>query len=146
MPRRFVVIGTANETRILSDPTGARRMLPVFVEKPIDIDYVLEHRDQLWAEARELWQRHGVAWQDAEALAKDAHRAATVRDLWEPNVVAWLKEQGYRDGWTSVHILAGACSVPVSQANRTSYERLRRVMVTLGWEESPDGKWYCSLA
>lgn len=146
IPRRYVVIGTANETQILNDPTGARRMLPVRVTGVIDTDYVLQHREQLWAEARETWMRTGIQWQNAERLAGPAHRAATVRDLWEPVVVAWLRDQGNRDGWASIQILSGACSVPMSQANRGSHERLRRVMVRLGWEEGDDGKWYCSLA
>lgn len=143
--RRFIVVGTANETQILSDPTGARRFLPVRILRAIDTEYVERERDQLWAEALLWWQDSGVRWQEAEKLAQQAHYLSTVRDLWEPAIRGWLRAQGNREGWDSLQLLSGACSIPVSQANRASYERLRRVMIRLEWEENDNGKWYCNL-
>lgn len=145
-PRRFLLIGTANEKQVLSDPTGARRMLPVRITRQIDVEYIDANREQLWAEAHAIWQVTKIQWQNAERLAPEAHHISTVRDLWETGIAEWIKEQNYRDGWTSMQLLSGGCSLPTAHANATAYQRLRRVMARLGWEESDNGRWYCNLA
>jgi hypothetical protein len=145
VPRRFVVVGTANDKQVLNDPTGARRFLPVRVEQTIDTEYVKSNRDQLWAEAREMFAKGGVHWQQAEQLAHAMHKVSTVRDLWEDAVVHWLATQGPKEGWQSLQILTGACNVHSSLANAAAYHRLRRIMAKLGWSENDDGRWYCNL-
>ena len=49
-PRQFILIGTTNSYTYLSDQTGNRRFWPVRVER-FEIDWIAQHRDQLWAEA-----------------------------------------------------------------------------------------------
>jgi predicted P-loop ATPase len=100
MQRRFLLIGTANPKRFLNDPTGLRRWLPLKITKTIDVDYVLEHRNQLWAEARLMWlverertdatTKTGVMWEQAEALAHGAQHDASIRDPWVDAVDAWF--------------------------------------------------------
>lgn len=145
VPRRFVVVGTANDKQVLNDPTGARRFLPVRVEQTIDAEYVLANREQLWAEARCMFLEGGVRWREAEQLAPMMHKISTVRDIWEDDIVRWLAEQGARDGWKSMQILNGACHLQSAQVNSTTYHRLRRIMARLGWDENDDGMWYCNL-
>lgn len=142
--RRFIVLGTSNPAQILNDPTGNRRWLPLFLERPLDIDYLVSHRNQLWAEARETFKRTGVQWQRAELLSKDAQRKASVRDVWVDPVYNWLETQCFKDGWSASEILHAALDVQRQNQTRASQERLRRVMVYLGWEEK-DGKWYCNF-
>lgn len=144
-PRRFLIIGTANEKQVLNDPTGARRMLPMRLTRSIDTNYVELNRNQLWAEALMRWRRYGIEWQRAEELAKDMHFLSSVRDLWETGITDWLREQGYRDGWTSMQLLSGGCSLPPTHANQAAYQRLRRIMARIGWEEDDHGRWYCNL-
>ena len=49
--RRCVFAMTTNEDRYLKDETGNRRWLPVEVGSSINIDWIRENRDQLYAEA-----------------------------------------------------------------------------------------------
>lgn len=156
LPRRFVLIGTANPRRFLNDPTGLRRWLPLKITKTIDVDYVLEHRKQLWAEAREMWHaererthlttKTGVMWFGAELLALDAQQDASIRDPWVDAVIEWFDSVEVIGPWTTLEILNAACNVPTSQISFGTQERLRRVMAFMRWDESNDGRWSPPLA
>lgn len=50
-PRQVVFIGTTNESHYLSDPTGNRRFWPVKVDTRIDLAWLRENLEQLYAEA-----------------------------------------------------------------------------------------------
>ena len=49
-PRSFILIGTTNSTEYLSDMSGNRRFWPVGINE-IDMTWLKENRDMLWAEA-----------------------------------------------------------------------------------------------
>ena len=137
--RRLLFCGTTNEDEILNDPTGERRWLPGRCGK-LDVDWIVANRDQLWAEGAAKFMLDGVAWQDAEELAKDEHHEFKVRDSWTPAVQRWLLEKQISGlsptevGWTtSSDALAGAISMPVSQHDRGKEMRMAKVLKELGW-------------
>ncbi len=51
LKRGCVFAMTTNDTDYLKDETGNRRWLPVRLEKEADVDWIIENRDQLYAEA-----------------------------------------------------------------------------------------------
>lgn len=60
-PRQCVMVGTTNEKTYLRDRTGNRRFWPVPVTKRINNPWVAERRDQLLAEAFDLYMQ-GAAY------------------------------------------------------------------------------------
>lgn len=63
MRRPSVLVGTTNSETFLNDPTGDRRFWVLEIPKEVEIDvaWVRANRDQLWAQARHLYEQ-GVAW------------------------------------------------------------------------------------
>ena len=88
-PRRLVLIGTTNDEALLSDPTGERRWLPL-TTSGARLAELRRDRDQLWAEGVHQWRASGIAWQDAERLAKDQHSKFMITDPWEEIIMTWL--------------------------------------------------------
>lgn len=59
--RRAIFGGSTNVKEFLSDPSGNRRFWPVLCKQEIRLTWLVEHREQLWAEARERVRR-GEEW------------------------------------------------------------------------------------
>ena len=140
--RRSILIGSTNETGFLADPTGERRWLPG-ESKFIDIDKIIENRDQLWAEGAQQFLLEGVAWREAERLAQIKHPRYKVADAWERAIALWIEggetlggsplEKGHV---TAGEIMTGALGITISQQNRTHEARVTRAMKHLGFRHS----------
>lgn len=59
--RRAVLAGTTNQKEFLSDPSGNRRFWPVQCRHELDLDWLKDNREQLWAEAFDRVRR-GEKW------------------------------------------------------------------------------------
>lgn len=86
--RRTIFVGTSNSTELFDDPTGERRWLPIEVGV-VDVDAIARDHKQLWAEAAVVWRASGVAWKEAEELARLEHGAFKVTDTWEEALRIW---------------------------------------------------------
>jgi predicted P-loop ATPase len=58
--RKCILVGTTNKRNFIKDPTGNRRF-PIISANKINADWVLEHRDQIFASAKNDYL-DGVRW------------------------------------------------------------------------------------
>ena len=86
LPRRFVLVGTTNNPEGLpNDPGGNRRFIPISLDKLEKtayengkkvIEYIKKNRQQLWAEALDLYQNKKASLTIPDSLQETARLAA----------------------------------------------------------------------
>ena len=148
--RRCILIGSTNEPEFLADPTGERRWLPGECGE-LNIEYLLEVREQLWAEGAVRFALNGVEWEDAERLAKSEHQRFKVADSWEHAIKLWLAQPGIDQalpmdkGYITTHeILYAALGISNAQQNRVQEQRVIKALKHLGFSprDSDEGRVY----
>jgi predicted P-loop ATPase len=147
--RRLVFIGTTNDEKFLFDDTGNRRWLPIEVVGRIDVTAIVRDRDQLWAEAAEMFQSartpdDRIRWREAEQLAKREHGHYFTHDEWEAPIQQWLaapplgatKSSPPKGDapFTSYDVLTGALGLKGSQVSRATQMRLATILRRLEYE------------
>lgn len=153
--RECVFVGTTNETEYLRDATGGRRFLPVRVldDGVIELEKIIELRDQLWAEAVRMFN-DGVQWwrlpDDAEAEQEERYQ----EDSWEGRIQRWMEGRAAGDRaypahlmwgtpvpWTTTdEILQWAIGADAAKHGRPEQMRVSAIMKRLGWVHKRN--WY----
>lgn len=139
--RRNLLIGSTNDNQFLADPTGERRWLPGECSL-LDVERIVENRDQLWAEGAVLFTMDGVLWQDAERLAEQEHPRFKIGDTWEHVLADWLDEEQI-GGKTTIqlkgYVTAGEAlvrlGIPLHQQDRRQELRVAKALKHLGLKE-----------
>lgn len=107
-PRQCVFMGSSNDLELI-DHTGNRRNWPVEVAAPIDVDRIVADRDQLWAEAVELYES-GYAWwlaTNIEELAGEQQGRFQEEDIWTGELSDWITLRNERP-FTLAEAMTGA--------------------------------------
>jgi predicted P-loop ATPase len=147
--RQAVFLGTTNSVGYLKDETGARRNWPIECGK-LDIAGLRDVRDQLWAEANQLYHA-GAAWwivnSNVLKLAEEEQAGRYIGDPWDHDVAKYLNHLSATGGSNSVtvhQILEQAVGMPIERRGQTEQNRVARILRSMGWERyqerSADGR------
>jgi hypothetical protein len=138
-PRTCIIVGSTNRDRFLNDPTGSRRFWPIKITQPINLVLLAEWREQLWAEAINLYSSGLNHWlEDSdEALRAAQSEEHESEDPWESQMDEALdaiaKTGGsISDGLTMADLM-NRMGIPTSQQNRGTSMRLSEIMRSKGW-------------
>lgn len=146
IPRRFVLAGTTNRDDFLTDPTGARRFWVVPVSKKIDTDWVKANRDQLWAEAKYLYEAGEQWWLTdlEEAAHENSVQDFTSTDPWDEifaKGLACLTKDPWGDadicmGLTISEMLQWFIGIQADRIGRKEQMRAADILKRLGWKKT----------
>ena len=130
-PRQGVFAGTTNEDDWNTDSTGARRFWPINCKR-IDLDWIRENREQLFAEAAARFKA-GEAWHDVDMrLATVRQEARRPDDPWQPKIENWL---GGRTRVVMDDLLNICLEIPVERQDLLLTRRLGNILRGLGYEK-----------
>jgi putative DNA primase/helicase len=137
IPRQTVLVGTTNADTWMKDETGARRFWPIRCGSNVDVETLIKHRDQLWAEAVALYRlpsSEGGAWwfidqgiiEAAQAQQEDFY----VADPWEGLVREFIDA---KQMVATEEILMNALSVPKCDLSTSYQMRVAAILKRAGW-------------
>jgi hypothetical protein len=99
--RPLVFVGTTNKTDILSDITGDRRYHPVLIKKPIDLEWLKEHRLELMSEVYSLHLAGEPSYltKEEEQMSQEVNlEQFTDQGVYYDQVVRWMNGNSH-DSW-----------------------------------------------
>lgn len=142
--RRMIMIGTTNIREFLDPGRRNRRWLPLDSGK-VDVHGIIRDREQLWAEARDLYLAHGIMWKDAQDLSEAEHTNYQISDGWEQAVIDWLRESELgsetprggayekEQGFQLESVLRGALSMGPKEITKGHQRRMGSILKKLGY-------------
>ncbi|MDK2769944.1 MAG: virulence-associated E family protein [Sphingomonas sp.] len=136
-PRRVVLLGTINPegNAYLKDVTGARRFWPLTVGS-IDIEAIEKDRDQLWAEAVELYKNRVPWWMQEDergAVEAEQEKRSDV-DVWVDIIAPILRAERKM---TQLQIFK-ELGIAHKDVDWRHAGRVGRIMKKLGWTARRD--------
>ena len=136
-PRQTILVGTTNEDQFLNDPTGSRRFVPVRVTK-VNLPWLAEFRDQVWAEAVVRFRAGEMWWYDGESAARLSRESRPYQqeDPWEQPVLDFLRRRRLPT-ITVLDVLTGCIGVSLPNITRQERSRITQLLRMFGCEEVP---------
>jgi hypothetical protein len=134
-PRSWVIIGTTNSSSYLSDLSGNRRYWPIAVQN-IDITWIRDHRDHLWAEACAR-EANGESIRLDPSLWKAAAAQQSARVYSHPWVEALVEEYATKDPGIRVtrEELFEFLTVPLDRRKAHDSRIISSAMESIGYEK-----------
>ncbi|CAN0626436.1 putative DNA primase/helicase [Burkholderia multivorans] len=145
VPRQCVFAGSVNFDTYLKDESGNRRYWPLRVGGLVDIDGIVRVRDQLWAEAVQLY-REGVVWHVTEQerpLFEIEQAERYEGDVYEDKIAKALE---FVTRTTMEDILSDILKLDTSKWTLPEQRRIGKALKSLGWvrkrESTGTRGWY----
>jgi predicted P-loop ATPase len=145
-PRQSIFIGTVNPEHVgyLNDITGNRRYWIIRFSGAVDLVGLEDNCDQLWAEARALYETEKLYLEgEAEILQVQETQARMPEDPMRGNVIQWLKKNPEKEN-VSVEEVLDYIGIPMKSVTRADQSRIAQTLVEMGWERKrvyEDGVW-----
>ena len=133
-PRACILVGTTNETEILSDPTGNRRFWIVPVQGKIPISELRKERDEIWAAANALYET-GEMWrptEEEETLTEVLNREYQSRDPWEKPISEYVKGREY----VTTEAILESLGIDTSKQDMASAKRVTAVLRRMSYQQT----------
>lgn len=131
-PRQCVFAGTTNSDEWLADETGGRRFWPVRCGL-IDRERLTLDREQLFAEAVQLYRDHSEWWV-VPAVTADIQAERQESDVWAEIVLPWCIG---RPDVRVLEILEGALKFKPEQMDKWSQMRVAKILKLAKWTKQP---------
>ncbi len=132
-PRQCMFIGTTNKTTYLRDETGGRRFWPVKTGA-VDLEALKHDRDQLFAEAVQLY-RQGQQWWPNQEFEKELiapeQEARFEPDAWEQAIAEYLVKPP--EVVTVLGVAEFALGLDKARVGRAEQNRVIAALERLGW-------------
>jgi predicted P-loop ATPase len=138
-PRQCVFIGTTNKSVYLRDETGGRRFWPITCGQ-IDIGALARDRDQLFAEAVQLYRAREPWWPSRDferehiAPQQDDRFEA---DVWEEKITEFLQ---LKDKVTVGQVARDALFLDTPRIGTADQRRITAALEHLQWRRKRGGK------
>jgi len=128
-PRQCIFVGTTNESEYLRDMTGNRRFWPISVDT-VNTDAITRDRDQLFAEAKYLFDNDVKWYFMPEEATKEMQESRRERDPWEDAIEEFL----VNTNTTKQQFIAEeVLHLMVSKMTWQESRRITKIMKKLGW-------------
>jgi hypothetical protein len=139
VPRGCVFGGTTNRLEFLTDSSGHRRFWPVVVTGEINVELLVEWRDQLWAEAAHYFHSGEQWWltKSEEQLLIPEHEKHHREDPWEPLVITHLDGLTQKAGKDAFVTVQDLLEGPIGKEAKTwvdhDSKRVQGILRVAGW-------------
>jgi putative DNA primase/helicase len=146
VPRQCVFAGTVNHSQYFRDDTGNRRYWPVQCTR-VDIDELRAERDQIWAEAVQLFSEGAIWWarREEEQMFGEQQEARYIGDAWETTIARYLEDNIQTAEFSTAKILTDGLGLDTSKWSKVEQQRVGHIMARLGWprvrQPKPPREW-----
>ena len=132
VPRQSVFIGSTNADAYLRDETGGRRFWPIRCGSSLKVDELRRDRDQLWAEAKAMFDAGAPWWLvgDDVAGARAQQEERRVADAWEAQLAEWCAG---KESVSVGEILSDMLFLEKAKWTQADQNRIARCLIALGW-------------
>ena len=133
-PRQCLFIGTTNAKTYLKDETGGRRFWPIETGK-IELDKLRHDRDQLFAEAVQLYQDGAQWWPSRDFELKHIRPEQDARledDAWAQPIAAYVERL---ERATVMDVAHKGLKIAQGQVSKIDQARIKAVLHQLQWRQ-----------